>query len=141
MNLDRVRELLEQVEAGQLSAGEALQALKWAPYEDLGYARLDTHRKLRTGYPEVVYCASKTVEQVVGIMQRLAEHQDFVLGTRASPEQATAVAAALPSAVYHQPARIIEVRTAPRPEPPPERGTVLVIAAGTADLPIAEEAA
>jgi NCAIR mutase (PurE)-related protein len=141
MNLDRVRQVLEQVEAGQLGVEEALIALKWAPYEDLGFARVDTHRKLRTGYPEVVYCASKSVEHVVGIMTRLAEHHDFVLGTRATAEQAAAVAASLPAAVYHQPARIIEVRAAPRPEPESHRGRVLVIAAGTADLPVAEEAA
>lgn len=141
MKEQNVREILERVAAGALSPDEAMRDLKWAPYEDLQYARVDTHRKLRTGYPEVVYCAGKTSEQVAGIMSRLAEHHDAVLGTRAAPEQAEAVRAALPDAVYHLPARIIEARRSPRPAVDPAAKSILVIAAGTSDLPVAEEAA
>jgi NCAIR mutase (PurE)-related protein len=141
VNPERVREILEQVAGGQLGPDEAMSALKWAPYEDLGYARLDTHRRLRTGYPEVVYCASKTSDQVVGILQRLAATHPFVLATRASPEQAAAVRAALPQATHHEAARMVEIREGPRPQPVPAAGGVLVIAAGTSDLPVAEEAA
>jgi NCAIR mutase (PurE)-related protein len=137
----RVRDILGQVAAGELGVDAALSALKWAPYESLGYARLDTHRSLRTGYPEVVYCASKTEAQVVGIVGRLAARHPFVLATRASPEQFAAIATELPHAVYHQPARIVEIRAEPRLPPPAAAKRVLVVAAGTSDLPVAEEAA
>jgi NCAIR mutase (PurE)-related protein len=139
--VDSIREVLEQIRTGSLSVDEGLTALKWAPFEDLGFARLDTHRKLRTGVPEVLYCASKTVEQVVAIFERLHAHHSFVIGTRASAEQYAAVVERFPEAVLHSPARIIELREQPRPEPPENAGTVLVISAGTADLPVAEEAA
>src|SRR5438093_4722818 len=105
-----------------------MQALKWAPYEDVGgYARLDVHRRLRTGCPEVVYCESKTSEQVCGIVQRLATHENLVLATRAKPEQAEAVRRIMPHAVHHETARIVEIRSTPRPEPP-ANCSILVIA-------------
>ncbi len=141
MNPDRIRQLLEAVERGDLSAAEAMVALKWAPFEDLGYARVDTHRRLRTGFPEVVYCAGKTNEQVAGIVRLLVAQHDFVLATRATPEQFDAVRQGLPEAVYHATARIVEVRGTPRAEPGEEAKPVLVVAAGTSDLPVAEEAA
>ena len=141
MNPERIRELLKQVEAGELTADQAMQALKWAPYEDVGgYARLDVHRRLRTGCPEVVYCESKTSEQVCGIVNRLATHENLVLATRAKPDQAEAILRLVPHAVHHETARIVEIRSTPRPESEADR-SVLVIAAGTSDLPVAEEAA
>jgi NCAIR mutase (PurE)-related protein len=141
MDAERVKQILGQVRAGDLSAEDALAALKWLPYEDLGFARVDTHRRLRTGYPEVVYCAGKTAEQVVEICRRLVERNDAVLATRATPEQFAAVQAALPHAVYHAPARIVELRRGHVPPAGDDSRFILVISAGTADIPVAEEAA
>ena len=73
MERDQIRAILERVQAGELTADAALQALRWAPFEDLSFARLDTHRQLRTGTPEVVFCQGKTSEQVVQIIRRLAD--------------------------------------------------------------------
>jgi NCAIR mutase (PurE)-related protein len=141
MNLERIRDLLRRVQEGELSAEDAFRALKWTPYEDLGYARVDTHRRLRTGFPEVVYCESKSIEQVCGIVERLLAHNDFVLATRVSSQQAEALQRQHPDAVHHQPARIVEVRSAARPQPAEGARSVMIIAAGTSDLPVAEEAA
>lgn len=139
--MNDIRDILQQVRSGEVSVEEALERLKWAPFEDLGFARVDTHRKLRTGEPEVVYCAGKTPEQVLAIFERLYAHHRFVMGTRASPEHYAAVVERFPQALLHEPARIIEVRAEPRPAPAPDSPFVLVISAGTADQPIAEEAA
>lgn len=139
--MESVKEILERVQRGEVSPDEALSELKWAPYEDLGFARVDTHRKLRTGVPEVIYCAGKTAEQVLGIVERLYERHGFVLCTRVSAEQSALLLEKYPTAVLHQPARIVELRAGPRPELPEDSPTVLVISAGTSDQPVAEEAA
>jgi NCAIR mutase (PurE)-related protein len=139
--MDSVDEILDGVRQGSLSVEEARARLKWAPYDDLGFARVDTHRRLRTGVPEVIYCAGKTTEQVVGITERLYERHGAVLGTRVSAEQYQAVAARYPQAVLHEAARIVEVRAEPRPPAPEDAPYVLVVSAGTSDQPVAEEAA
>jgi pyridinium-3,5-biscarboxylic acid mononucleotide synthase len=139
--VEEVRRLLESVSAGSTSVEDALNSLRWAPYEDLGYARVDTHRELRTGVPEVVYCAGKTPAQVVGIFERLAERHASVMGTRATPEHFAALAERFPNAVLHEPARIVELRTAPHEAAPDDAPYVLVISAGTSDQSVAEEAA
>jgi NCAIR mutase (PurE)-related protein len=140
MDAEQVKLILERVRVGELTSEDALAELKWLPYEDLGFARVDTHRRLRTGHPEVVFCAGKTAEQVVEICRRLAERNESVLATRATPEQFAMVQEAMPHAVYHFPARIIEIRRGEQPAPSTDAKLVLVIAAGTADLPVAEEA-
>lgn len=124
-----------------MTVEEALAALKWAPYENLGFARVDTHRELRTGVPEIIYCAGKTPEQVVSIVQRLYERYGSVMGTRVSPEQFAALAEPYPHAVLHEPARIVEIRAVPRPALPPDAPYILVVSAGTSDQQVAEEAA
>ena len=139
--MDSVREILNGVQTGAFTVEEALSALKWQPYEDLGFARVDTHRKLRTGIPEVVYCAGKTADQVVSIMERLHERHGVVMGTRASAEQFAAVARRFPHAELHEAARIVEVRAEPRPEAPEDAPFILVVSAGTSDQAVAEEAA
>jgi NCAIR mutase (PurE)-related protein len=139
--MDNVRDILAQVQGGQLSVEEAVSALKWAPFEDLGFARVDTHRQLRTGVPEVVYCAGKTAEQVVAIVERLYARHACVMGTRISPEQFAVLLERFPQAVLHEPARIAEVRAEPRPTPDPDAPYILVISAGTSDQKVAEEAA
>ena len=139
--MDQTRDILAQVQAGDLSIDDALGRLKWAPFEDLGYARIDTHRRIRTGVPEVVFCQGKTPDQVRGIVTRLREHHDYVLASRASAEHFAAVAEEHPDAIYHTPARMVEVRSEPRPAPDPAAPYVLIVSAGTSDMPVAEEAA
>jgi NCAIR mutase (PurE)-related protein len=139
--VDSVRQILSDVQTGVLTIEEAVAALKWSPFDDLGFARLDTHRALRTGVPEVVYCAGKSPEQVAAIVERLYERHGCVMGTRANPEHFAAVAEVFPFAILHEPARIFEVREQSRPTPAPDAPTVLVISAGTSDQRVAEEAA
>jgi NCAIR mutase (PurE)-related protein len=138
MDSERIRELLEQVRTGQIGVEDAFARLKDLPYEDLGFARLDTHRPLRTGFPEVIFCPGKTIEQIVDIFGRLAGHGGRVMAARASPDTADAVMKKFPRSVYHASARIITLG-----EPPAvtAKGKVLVISAGTADIPVADEAA
>ncbi len=137
MDRETLRRLLEQVQTGQIPIDEAMVKLKNFPYEDMHYARLDHHRALRNGWPEVVFCPGKRVEQIVEIIGRLAATGGNVLATRATPEQFAAVKALLPAAEYHDLARVIILRQ----QPVATQGRVLVMSAGTADLPVAEEAA
>ena len=136
--------LLEKVRDGSMDVSAAAAALRDLPYQDLGYARLDHHRPLRTGWPEVVLGEGKTVDQIAGIVPAMAGRGHPVLVTRASPEAYAAVAAAVPSAEYHQLARCIVVPS-DDPAPPPDsdqpiNAGLLIVTAGTADLPVAEEA-
>lgn len=133
-----LRVLLQDVRAGTVSDEAAIERLRTLPYEDLGFARLDYHRAVRTGFPETVYCQGKTPEQVAAIVARLAERHDHVLATRAGPEHAEATLLRTPRARYHETARCITVR--PDREAPGKPGIAL-LTAGTADLPVAEEAA
>src|SRR5262245_48111083 len=137
MDPDRLLALLHAVKTGGVSPDEALARLRRLPYEDLGYARIDTHRALRGGAPETVYCPGKTPEQVVTILARLSESHVNVLATRAAPEvHATAVAAGL-RVDWHDTARILVAN----PERVEAVGLVVVVSAGTSDIAIAEEAA
>ncbi|MGB9804632.1 nickel pincer cofactor biosynthesis protein LarB [Desulfofundulus sp.] len=138
MTKDELRLLLEDVRSGRLEVDAALDRLKTLPYEDLGFAKLDHHRALRKGFPEVVFCQGKTTDQVVEIMERLCRNNRTVLATRAGREVYEAVRAVLSDAVYSELARTIVVYRGERPQP---KGKVLVMSAGTADLPVAEEAA
>ncbi|MGQ9628354.1 MAG: nickel pincer cofactor biosynthesis protein LarB [Anaerolineae bacterium] len=138
MDVERLRSLLEEVRAGKVEIDEALDALRGLPYEDIGYARLDHHRPLRQGWPEVVFAQGKTPEQIAEIMARLARHNPLVMATRTDEETYRAVAGALPDARYYPQARIIALG---EPRPAPADRYILVVSAGTADLPVAEEAA
>jgi len=137
VNKEAVRQLLEAVSDGRVGVEEAVERLRALPYENLGFARVDHHRALRGGAPEAIFCPGKTPAQVVAIAQRLAEHHPNVLATRASDEVVAAVAASGLPHHHHPDARLIVVR----PEPIDAVGSIVVAAAGTADLPVAEEAA
>jgi len=140
MDIDRLAALLGGVQTGDVSVADALASLRSLPYDSVGdFAQLDTHRAVRTGMPEVVYCPGKSEDQTAQIMARLAAQSDRVLATRATPAQFAAVQAALPHAVYHPLPRLISVGQPPAPAHP-ER-YVAVLTAGTADTPIGEEAA
>jgi NCAIR mutase (PurE)-related protein len=141
MDQSKLRELLQQVQQGNVGVEEALDRLRNLPYEDLGFARLDYHRELRQGLPEVVFCQNKTVSQAVEIISRLAQQHDRVLASRVSAEMAQAVQAVLPYARYHEVARLLAVAQTPPLPPPADAPYILVVTGGTADLPVAEEAA
>ena len=139
MRRERVRDLLGRVADGSVPVDIALATLAQEPAESLGFATIDHHRALRQGFPEVVYGAGKTTEQLVAITQRIAERGDGVLATRIAEEAAPALLAALPGAEHNVLARTVMLRAA---QPPATaRGTLLVVTAGTSDLPVAEEAA
>ncbi len=135
----QVEALLAEVAAGHLTPESALRRLRHLPFEDLPFARVDHHRNLRQGQPEVVFCAGKTVEQVVAICERLAEHAGSFLGTRATEEMATALGARFDGLEWSPLARTVHLPARPPVRPPV--GEVLVVSAGTSDLPVAEEAA
>ncbi len=142
MDVDALRTLLEAVHQGETDPESALERLRALPLDaSLGYAQLDTHRALRQGLPEVVFCQGKTPQQAAEIMERLWEHHSRVLGTRADPETAAAVQARLPQARYDPLSRLLTLsRTEPSP-PPQDAPYTLVVSGGTADMPVAEEAA
>jgi len=138
MQAELLRELLNEVRNGNRSVESAIESLRNLPYEDLGFARLDHHRALRKGFPEVVFCEGKRIEHIVDIMQRLEHKHSPVLATRANRDVYEAVAARLPAAKYFEDARIIQLGVNGHQE---ADTTVLIICAGTADLSVAEEAA
>jgi len=137
MNEAALRALLESVRAGHTHVDEAVQKLRRLPFEDLGFAVVDRHRAIRCGFPEVIFSPGKTPEQVAEIFSTLAETGGSVLACRADEAAYEAVSARFPAAEHHRPARAITLRQAPRPEP---AGHVAIVAAGTSDLPVAEEA-
>jgi NCAIR mutase (PurE)-related protein len=127
-----------EVQRGQLDVEEALNRLRILPYEDLDFAKLDHHRDLRTGFPEVIYAPGKTPEQLIQIARSMAKSSSRVLITRADPETYATIREVLPEADYSELARTIVLKRGEEAQPLPG---VLVVAAGTADLPVAEEAA
>ncbi len=138
MNPSTLLELLAEVQRGTLSPEAASQRLANLPFEDLGHARIDHHRSLRNGLPEVIYAAGKSPAQTAEIFTRMAATGVDVLATRADESTAEAVLAAVPKAIHHPQARALALRQSPPADP---RGHIAVLCAGTSDLPIAEEAA
>jgi NCAIR mutase (PurE)-related protein len=139
MDPDRLRDLLESVAARRVPVEDAVSELKDLPFRSLGYANADTHRHLRTGFPEVVLGEGKAPEQIAAILAELARGGSTVLATRVKPEAAALVQAAVPDARYFPVPRAIVL--GPMPAPERGRGTIAVVSAGTADVPVAEEAA
>jgi NCAIR mutase (PurE)-related protein len=134
---EQVRSILERLSSGELSVDDAVRELRFAPFIDLGFAKVDHHRELRSGLPEAVYGPGKTPEQAAAIVEELMSRgAGPVLVTRATPELYKEVQKSVPEAEFHETSRLIVARAA-QVEP---LGVVLVAAAGTADLPVAEEA-
>lgn len=138
MNALELEKILKGISEGSVSVDEAMEKLRNFPYSDLGFARIDHHRELRTGYPEIVYCAGKTHEQVRGIFSVMQEHENNIIGTRAEKELFEYISPFFPAAVYHDVARIISLQ---RKALVPPATKIAVITAGTSDIPVAEEAA
>lgn len=141
MDKSRLEKLLKSVRAGEINVDDALKKLESLPFEDLDFARLDLHRDLRQGTPEVVFCQNKTPEQIIQILEKLGEHHDHVLGTRLSQEASLPVLASLPGAVYDPVSRLVRYSQVEFPSPPQEGPYCMIVSGGTSDLPVAEEAA
>ncbi|MGN0413392.1 MAG: nickel pincer cofactor biosynthesis protein LarB [Lachnospiraceae bacterium] len=131
------REILEKLQSGQITLEEAESYLKKQPYDELGYAKLDTHREIRSGFPEVIYCSGKPDEFLVSIYQKMYEEEGEVFGTRASENQHELVKKVIPEITYDCVSHILKYE-----KPEKKRiGKIAVCTAGTADIPVAEEAA
>ncbi len=139
MTPSRLREILEQVARGERDVAAAFDDMKRLPFEDLGFAKIDHHRALRSGLPEVILGTGKTAQQIIAIAGRLRAAGQSVLITRLTADVAAAVTDAVPELTWCADARLAYCRVETAAEP--GRGTILVVAAGTADVPVAEEAA
>lgn len=139
MDRSAVERLLRDLKDGKVSVQEAMESLRSLPYEDLGFAKIDSHREIRRGIPEAVYCPGKTTEQIVAIVKRMVASRSLALATRASREIYERIKAGLDgtSVTYHERARLVVAGKTP----PARRGNVLVVTAGTSDIPVAEESA
>ena len=139
MRAEQLEDLLADVAAGRLAPRAALERLRHLPFEDLAFARIDHHRALRQGQPEVVFCEGKTPEQVVAICERLEAASGSFLGTRANEALASRLKTRFPTMTWNPLARTVHLGAAEREGSP--GGPILVVSAGTSDLPVAEEAA
>jgi len=137
MDRQQLKLLLKQVRDGQTDLESALDRLKTLPFEDLGYAKIDHHRCVRNGVPEVIYCEGKTIPQITGIVERISQHNVNILATRANQDIFDGIQEIVPDSEYHGMARIVVVKS----RPVEKQGNVAVVCAGTSDLPVAEEAA
>lgn len=138
MENESIKKLLMNVKDGTIGIDDAMNELKKLPFEDLGFAKIDHHRNIRTGYPEVIYAQGKTPEQVRIITQKLMERNNNVMATRASKEVYEEVLKVAPDAIYHEMARIVVVK---KTQLPVSEKYIAVVTAGTSDMPVAEEAA
>jgi len=137
LNPDAIRELFDHVRRGKLSPDEAVARLRHLPFEDLDFAKVDHHRALRAGFPEVVLAEGKTAKQVASVFSRLARHESSILATRATKEQFAAVRRAVRKAEYREVAHAIVLERDHRKY---GKGKIVVVSAGTGDIPVAEEA-
>lgn len=140
MDEKKLRQLLESVRGGKKSVDDAFAALKHLPYEDMGFAKVDHHRAIRCGFPEVIYCEGKRTDQVVAIVERRLAGGGNLLATRAAPEVAAAVKRKFRKTRYNEIARTITIRQVKEEPPSDSAGFVAIVCAGTSDMPVAEEA-
>jgi hypothetical protein len=137
MDVDTLRELLSEFKAGRLQEHDVLERLRTLPFEDLGFAKVDHHRPLRRGFPEVVYGAGKTLEQILSIAESIVDKKTNLIVTRCDAAAGEALQRRYPEGAWHAAARVFALEVRPKPR----AGYVLVITAGTTDIPVAEEAA
>jgi len=138
MDREKLRELLESVKAGKTGIDDALRALRSFPYEDLGDAKIDTHRDLRRGFPEVILCKGKSLEQIERIVTSLSQEADFIMATKADAASYNVIKKIRGDTTYYEKAKIVLVGKNRKKK---TTRTILVVTAGTSDVPIAEEAA
>jgi NCAIR mutase (PurE)-related protein len=139
LNQDAIKELLEILSKGDISVSDALQKLKHLPFEDIGLASVDHHRNLRRGMSEVIFGEGKEVEDIIAIMESMIRQNENIMVTRISPEKTEKILKKFPQCVFHQRARMIILEQ--EPVKISGRGMIVVICAGTSDMPVAEEAA
>jgi NCAIR mutase (PurE)-related protein len=138
MHIKKLEQLLKKVKSGETSVEEALGSLKTLPFEDLGFARIDHHRAIRRGFPEVIWGEGKSGVQILTIMKQMREKGQNILATRVDPAKARAIRKVVPEALYAPRSRVLTCLT--HPVDVVGKGTILVITAGTTDIPVAEEA-
>ena len=138
MDKNLLLKLLESVAEGRVSAENGAEKLQHMAYEDINYAHIDHHRSLRKGFPEVIFGEGKTADQIAGIMEKMMDQENIILVTRTTQQKADIVLARFPEAVYHADARMIVLEL--NPVPVQGRGLILIISAGTSDIPVAREA-
>jgi NCAIR mutase (PurE)-related protein len=138
MDLESLKQLLDRVADGNISVEDASQKLKHLSFEDLDYAHIDHHRSLRKGFPEVIFGLEKTADQVIGILEKMLIQEKIVLVTRIGSHHAAQVISRFPDAVYHEDAKMIVCKKQDIPQR--GKGTILIISAGTSDIPVAKEA-
>ena len=139
MDKTRLLTLLNSVAEGRVTSAEAADRLQHLAYEDITYAHIDHHRSLRKGFPEVIFGEGKSADQISGIVEKMVQQESIILITRTDRQKAEKVLSRFPRAVYHDDARMIVLETAPVPVQ--GRGPILIISAGTSDIPVAKEAA
>jgi len=138
MNTEELKQLLKKIQEGSLTIENALEKLKYLPFKDLGHTKVDNHRELRQGYPEVIFCQGKSSDQVLNIINSMVDRGQNVLGTRADKEMYEAIVKNHPAAVYHELSRTITLKQKKYESP---TTYISVVTAGTSDIPVAEEAA
>jgi NCAIR mutase (PurE)-related protein len=136
LNVEHLKKILVQVQDGHINLESALNQLKKLPYEDIGFAKIDHHRSLRTGVPEVIYCEGKSVSQIIGIAKRMEESHFNILGTRVTGAVFEAIHEQFEDCRYYEAARMVVFQ----PRPVEKTGRIAVVCAGTSDIPVAEEA-
>ncbi len=133
-----MKKILEDYKSGKVSLEELMEILRTLPYDNLDFAKIDTHRALRKGFPEIVFCPGKTISQILKIVERMIKHEHTVLATKANEKIYSAIKEIYNDAEYYEKARIIAVQ---KEEVELKEGTILILTGGTSDIPIAEEAA
>lgn len=137
MDIDVFKQLLTHYKEGQVPLDTVLEKIKELPYKDFGFAKVDNHRKIRCGFPEVIFCMGKTPEQIVKIVEHIIANDNDMLATRANAEIYRSISEIFPNAVYNEKARTITIKKSRHEQP---EGLILIVTAGTSDIPIAEEA-
>ena len=138
MDKNLLLKLLESVARGRVSAEDGAEKLQHMAYEDITYAHIDHHRSLRKGFPEVIFGEGKTADQIAGIMEKMMDQENIILVTRTNPQKADIILSRFPKAVYHADARMVVMEL--NSVPVQGRGLILIISAGTSDIPVAREA-
>ena len=138
MDIESLNQILGNVAAGKMSVEDAARKLKHLSFEDLDYAHIDHHRSLRKGFPEVIFGQEKTADQIIGIMEKMMLQEKVVLVTRINSKNADRVVSRFPEAVYHKDAKMVVWKK--HEIPVRGKGTIVVISAGTSDIPVAKEA-
>lgn len=137
MDIKVIKKLFEDYKAGQISINDVLEKIRELPYKDIGFAKVDSHRKIRCGFPEVIFCMGKTPSQVVKIAEHIVAGGNDMLATRANREIYEAISRKFPDAVYNELAKTIAIRKTRKIT---QKGLILIVTAGTSDIPVAEEA-